>query len=323
MHLTGSKVSSDSRSRLARRLTTAPLVLAATIAGFGLLTGQAASSSRSLDAQRGFEVSFRAKAVASGTDSNLVAREYDQVAAVEGGRYRFESSSRGDSVPLVTGISWSFDGRESMLHLPESHVTTLRAGEIEAPLYLPIPDPILLAYRAILALDDPIRADRLAWRDLLREPDLRRDLESRAAALSGMAAIGLSSSDVPVTRRYHGNTEVEVRWRSSRQGWMPAAFRVADSGPGGSRFSWEVTEWSSARGVQASIDLPSRIHLEAYDDSQAPLSMLAIELEVTAFRELRDAGPREFRLDPDDARNLWDEESKIFLRHAAAQPDAP
>lgn len=277
----------------------------------------------SLGPTAGFEIVLRATAVGSGAGTSPRSREYEQVAAVEGGRYRFESSSRGDSLPLVTGISWSFDGKESMLHLPESRVTTLRAGEIESPLYLPIPDPVLLSYRAILALDDPVRADRLAWRDLLREPGLRRDLESRAAALGAMAAIGLPSSDVPITRRHHGNTEVEVRWRSGRQGWMPAAFRVADSGPSASRFSWEVTEWSSAHGVQGSIDLPWRIHLEAHDSSQAPLSTLSIELEVTAIRELRGAGPEEFRLDPDDARNLWDEESKMFLRHAAAQPGAP
>lgn len=108
-------------------------------------------------------------------------------------------------------------------------------------------------------------------------------------------------------------------WRSFGSSWTPTRFRDSEVGAEAATLSWEIVSWLDPRESGGVQGIPRRVRIEAFEEAQQPFTSIVVDLEVTGFRALTNTPASAFRLDPDEARILWDEDSKMFLRHVHDQ----
>jgi hypothetical protein len=246
----------------------------------------------------------------SGTEKRRRVFEYSTI--VDGKRYRIDVRSSGAEIGLLPRLSVAFDGSQTWLLLPRSEIVTIRTGDIEGPLPVPVPDPVLLQFQAILATRDPVAARELSAADLAREPELRENLLERAADLGAQSRLG-GGSLVPSTLAPKHLGDVGISWARENGRWVPSSFSAAaQSGRG----EWKVLEFFEAKRADGVPGIPKRVLLRAVDGDQEPLSEMTVLYEVRSFKRTAGRPVEDFRLDDEvGRRKVWDEDARVFLRN--------
>lgn len=263
---------------------------------------------------------FRLEALASvevadatGTDRRLRAFSYE--VAIDGPKLRIEISSEGAEIGVLPRTSLAYDGRQTWVRLPCTDIVSVRTGEWEGPLPVSIPDPLLLQFRALLALEDAAATRGFSLRDLGRDHGLLDRLESSAWREAALAASNAAGDVAVTTAPPRGGGLIEIHWRQEGARWVPQSFKGSGLWGGSGSVEWVVLESLPSRAAGGIAGIPRRMEYRASDSVEGPLSELRIRFEVRAFEPGFAADADLFSLEAAslDGR-LWDEDAGMFLR---------
>lgn len=264
----------------------------------------------------GFELEATIKVEVTGNDTHSYSAVYGYSSIAEAGRYRFETVSRGDRVGLLEGLAVAFDGQQTWLRIPASKTTTVRAGEIEERIPFPLPDPITLQYRSLVALADIAAARHVSILDLIGDRSLRASLDDRARVVA--AGVGRPGEAVAHVLDSDPDRSLELELRRVGGEWVPAAFTLVHTGARSARMSWVVLEFLDPGRAGGVHGVPAMVRYEAIDPSQA-LSRLVARYDVTLFRPVRSVPARRFVLDPPMTDAIYDEDARAFIRSGSGE----
>lgn len=248
-----------------------------------------------------------------GSDRRLRAYLYKTV--IDGPRYRIEVSSEGAEIGVLPRSYIAYDGQQTWVEVPGSDIVSVRTGDLEGQPPVAIPDPLLLQFRALRALEDVDAARELSVRAFGRDRHLVDRLENLARSEAALAAASNVNGAAVTIRRSVGGGQLEIRWRQEGDRWVPSSFRGSGLWRGKGSVEWEVLEFFPANEAGGVAGIPRRVEYRASDPDEGERSELRIQFEVTAFEPGFASDVSMFRLDNSlgDSR-LWDEDAKMFLR---------
>lgn len=250
----------------------------------------------------------------SGTSGTTLKRTFSYRALVDGDHYRIDARSAGDETPLRQGFSVGFDGASSWIMFPDTGLLTVRAGEIEGPLPVPVPDPIVLQFEAMFALvGQP--SPHLSARELSgSRPAILRAMESSATSVRASIATSKASTRIVETRMLADGNEATVILTRESGIWVPVGLKTQTPGTNAAWSEWKTVSFLKPEQSSGVAGVPSLVEFVARDPDQEGLQDLSARIETILFRTLERVSPSEFTFDPDSVQRIWDEDSRMFLK---------
>jgi len=307
------------RTRIRRVSILALLVLS--FGGVDAVHGDAGSSppapDRTIWDLERYETEVLAEVIGTSPASESVGRRAFRLRVLaDGGRYRVECDSVGDDLGLHPGFTVAFDGLHHYLVLPHSRTVLRRAGDLDGPLPMSIPDPLSLLYRAADAQAAQLHLIPLSPREIASDSGLRDSLRSFSASIGRSGSMDRNADSQVSTTERAGEGKQRVSWKQIGSTWVPMDYGFTAADAEGGHVEWRVDEFMSAETASGISGVPKRLRYEAVDPTQTPFSRLVITYDTLTFKVPVATPPAEaFQLDEADFARVYDEDSQQLEKH--------
>jgi len=267
-----------------------------------------------LESLQSYELVAQVSIEISGTSGVTLRRIFSYRALVDGDRYRIDANSVGDETPLVQGFSIAFDGTSTWMMFADSKLLSVRAGELEGPVPVPVPDPIVLQYEAMFALAGQ-PSPHLSARELAgTRPAMLSAMESSAQSVRASIVASNASALIVEKRILADGSEATVTLKRESGIWIPAGLKTQARDTNAAWSYWKAVSFLKPEQSGGVTGVPSLVEFFARDPDQEGIQDLSARIETVSFRTLEGVAPAEFTPDPDSARGIWDEDSRLFLK---------